>query len=160
MAGTLGYERPEWSLPRGAPSGWIDAIGVESRGLRRDARASGSTCLPATTRRGPTRWWSCTTATTSSTYADLPVVLDNLIDEGAIPPVIVALVQTRDRLGEYSGSRAHAQFLVHELLPALAGALADLARNRRTGCCWGRASARSRRSPPPSAIPACSAGWC
>ena len=53
------------------------------------------------------------------TYADLPVVLDNLIDEGAIPPVIAALVQTRDRLGEYSGSRAHARFLVQELLPAL-----------------------------------------
>ena len=52
-------------------------------------------------------------------YADLPVVLDNLIDAGEIPPVIAALVQTRDRLGEYSGSRAHARFLVQELLPAL-----------------------------------------
>ena len=57
------------------------------------------------------------------TYADLPVVLDNLIDAGEIPPVIAALVQTRDRLGEYSGGREHSAFLVGDLLPALAARL-------------------------------------
>jgi len=120
VAGTLGYERPEWSLPRGAPSGWIDAIGVESRAFG-ETRGVG-VYLPAG--HDPARAYPLVVVHDGDdfvTYADLPVVLDNLIDEGAIPPVIVALVQTRDRLGEYSGSRAHAQFLVHELLPALAG---------------------------------------
>ena len=39
------------------------------------------------------------------TYADLPVALDNLIEAGEIPPLVAALVQTGDRLGEYSGGR-------------------------------------------------------
>ena len=118
VAGTLGYERPEWSLPRGAPAGRIEEIGVasaafgETRGVR--------VYLPAGHDAG--RAYPLVVVHDGDdyvAYADLPVVLDNLIDEGAIPPVIVALVQTRDRLGEYSGSRAHARFLVQELLPAL-----------------------------------------
>jgi enterochelin esterase family protein len=54
-------------------------------------------------------------------FADLPAVLDNLIDAGEIPPVVAALIQTRDRLGEYSGGHAQAAFLACELLPALSG---------------------------------------
>jgi enterochelin esterase-like enzyme len=52
-------------------------------------------------------------------YADLDVVLDNLIDQGDIRPVVAALVQTRDRMGEYARARRHARYLVCELLPAL-----------------------------------------
>lgn len=118
VARTLGYARPEWSLPRGAPSGRIDEIGVaspsfgETRGVR--------VYLPAG--HDPGRTYPLVVVHDGDdfvAYADLPVVLDNLIDGSAIPPVIAALVQTRDRLGEYSGSRAHARFLVQELLPAL-----------------------------------------
>ena len=118
VAGTLGYERPEWSLPRGAPAGRIETIAVESPsfGETRDV----GVYLPAG--HDPARAYPLVVVHDGGdfvAYADLPVVLDNLIDEGDIPPVIAALVQTRDRLGEYSGSRAHARFLVQELLPAL-----------------------------------------
>jgi enterochelin esterase family protein len=53
------------------------------------------------------------------TYADLAVSLDNLIDAGDVPPLVAALVQTRDRMGEYARGRRHARYLVRELLPAL-----------------------------------------
>jgi enterochelin esterase family protein len=118
VAGTLGYERPEWTLPRGTPPGRIEEIAVASRvfGEVRGVRVY----LPAG--HDPERAYPLVVVHDGDdfvAYADLPVVLDNLIDEGAIPPVIAALVQTRDRLGEYSGSRAHARFLVQEVLPAL-----------------------------------------
>jgi enterochelin esterase family protein len=118
VAGTLGYERPEWSLPRGAPAGRIETVAVESPSFG-EARDVG-VYLPAG--HDPERVYPLVIVHDGGdfvAYADLPLVLDNLIDEGAIPPVIAALVQTRDRLGEYSGSRAHARFLVQELLPAL-----------------------------------------
>lgn len=117
-ARTLGYERPEWSLPRGAPAGRIEDLAIGSRafGETRAVRVY----LPAG--HDPAR--PCPLVVVHDgddfvSYADLPVVLDNLIDAGEIPPVIAALVQTRDRLGEYSGSRTHARFLVADLLPAL-----------------------------------------
>ena len=85
-------------------------------------------------------------------YADLPVVLDNLIDAGEIPPVIAALVQTRDRLGEYSGSRPTPAFWSPTCCRRSLRA-GGSPRRRGTACCSGRASARSPRSPPPFAIP-------
>lgn len=53
-------------------------------------------------------------------YADLKVVLDNLTHRLEIPSLIVALVQSPDRIKEYSGNVQHAKFLVHDLLPFLA----------------------------------------
>ena len=94
------------------------------------------------------------------TYADLPVVLDNLIDAGEIPPVIAALVQTRDRLGEYSGGRQHPAFLVGDLLPALGGALAHLGGAGRAGAARREPRGGGVAGRPRSAIPASSAGWC
>lgn len=119
VAGTLGYERPAWSLPRGAPPGRIEDIEVASRAfgeVRRvrvylPAGGEGAGALPLVVVHDGDDFVA---------YADLPVVLDNLIEAGEIPPVIAALVQTRDRLGEYSGGREHAAFLVDDLLPALA----------------------------------------
>ncbi|MFK8031818.1 MAG: alpha/beta hydrolase-fold protein [Gammaproteobacteria bacterium] len=52
-------------------------------------------------------------------YADMKLVLDNLIHRLEIPPVIVALVQSPDRLNEYCGNDTHAQFLVDDLLPLM-----------------------------------------
>jgi enterochelin esterase family protein len=118
VARTLGYERPTWSLPRGAPAGRIEAMPVESRvfGQTRGVQVY----LPAS--HDPARPAPLLVVHDGGdfvAYADLPLVLDNLIEAGEIPPVIAALVQTHDRLGEYSGSREHARHLVHELLPAL-----------------------------------------
>ena len=53
-------------------------------------------------------------------YADLKVVLDNLTHRLEIPSVIVALVQSTDRIKEYSGNDRHAQFIADELLPFMA----------------------------------------
>ena len=114
----MGYVRPDWSLPRGAPEGRIEEITVASRafGQGRGVRIY----LPAG--HDPERAYPLVVIHDGDdfvAYADLPVILDNLIDAGEIPPVIAALVQTRDRLGEYSGGRQHPAFLVGDLLPAL-----------------------------------------
>ena len=117
-ARTLGYERPQWSLPRGTPAGRIETMRVESRAFG-EAREVG-VYLPAG--HDPARVYPLVVIHDGEdfvNYAGLPVVLDNLIDAGEIPPVIAALVQTRDRLGEYSGGRQHPAFVVGELLPAL-----------------------------------------
>ncbi|MFO1142762.1 MAG: alpha/beta hydrolase-fold protein [Amaricoccus sp.] len=119
VARTLGYERPEWSLPRGAPAGRIERIEVASAAFG-EVRDVG-VYLPAG--YDPERAYPLVVVHDGGdfvTFADLPVVLDNLIDGGEIPAVIAALIQTRDRLGEYSGSREHAVFLARELLPQLA----------------------------------------
>jgi enterochelin esterase-like enzyme len=118
VAGTLGYERPEWSLPRGAPAGRIEEITVESRAFGEGRGVW--IYLPAG--HDPERAYPLVVIHDGDdfvAYADLPVILDNLIDAGEIPPVVAALVQTRDRLGEYSGGRQHPAFLVGDLLPAL-----------------------------------------
>lgn len=118
VARTLGYERPEWSLPRGAPAGRIEEIMVASRAFGEARRVR--VYLPAG--HDPARPCALVVIHDGDdfvAYADLPAVLDNLIDAGEIPPVIAALVQTRDRLGEYSGGRQHPAFLVGDLLPAL-----------------------------------------
>jgi len=115
---TFGYARPAWSEPRGAPAGHVESLPVESRvfGETRVEKvylparyAAGSPCPLVVIHDGDD----------FMTYADLAVSLDNLIDAGDIPPVVAALVQSRDRTGEYPRGRRHARYLVHELLPAL-----------------------------------------
>jgi enterochelin esterase family protein len=50
-------------------------------------------------------------------FANLKIVLDNLITRLEIPPLIVAMIQSPDRLREYAGDDRHADFLSQELLP-------------------------------------------
>ena len=50
-------------------------------------------------------------------YASLKTVLDNLITALEIPPLIVALTQSPDRLIEYAGDDRHAAFIAEDLLP-------------------------------------------
>ncbi|MGF9762561.1 alpha/beta hydrolase-fold protein [Microvirga sp. 0TCS3.31] len=115
---TYGYTRPAWSEPRGAPAGRIEALEVGSAafGERREERVY----LPT----GYTAERSYPLVIIHDgqdfiSYADLSVSLDNLIDAGDIPPIVAALVQTRDRMGEYARGRRHARYLVRELLPVL-----------------------------------------
>jgi enterochelin esterase-like enzyme len=128
---TWGYERPEWSKPRGAPAGRIESFVVESPtfGETRTERVY----LPAG--YDADRPYPVVVIHDGDdfvAYADLDVVLDNLIEQGDIRPVVVALVQTRDRIDEYARGRRHARYLVHELLPALNEryALSDRAEDR------------------------------
>jgi enterochelin esterase family protein len=52
-------------------------------------------------------------------YANLHPVLDNLIHHLEIPPLIVALTQSPDRLREYAADEQHAAFIADDLLPYL-----------------------------------------
>jgi enterochelin esterase family protein len=52
-------------------------------------------------------------------FAKLKSVLDNLIHRLEIPPMVVALTQSGDRLREYADDERHARFLVEELVPGL-----------------------------------------
>jgi enterochelin esterase family protein len=54
-------------------------------------------------------------------FASLQAVLDNLIERLELPPMVVALTQSPDRLNEYAASDEHARFLHDELLPLLEG---------------------------------------
>lgn len=115
---TYGYTRPDWSLPKGAPPGRIEPLIVDSQafGETREERLY----LPA----GHDAARPCPLIVIHDggdfiAHGDLMLSLDNLIAAEDIPPVIAALVQTRDRLGEYAGGRCHARYLAQELLPAL-----------------------------------------
>jgi enterochelin esterase family protein len=52
-------------------------------------------------------------------FANLKQVLDNLIHRLEIPPMIVALTQSPNRLDEYTDDERHAAFLVDELVPLI-----------------------------------------
>lgn len=53
-------------------------------------------------------------------YASMKIVLDNLIDRLELPDLIVACIDSPDRLKEYGADRRHAEFVTEELLPWLA----------------------------------------
>lgn len=50
-------------------------------------------------------------------FADLKVVLDNLIHRLEIQPMVCALTTSHDRLVEYANDERHSRFLVDELVP-------------------------------------------
>ena len=77
----------------------IDELEVATPLPRRPARARCVCTCPARFRRSAAiRCWSCTTARTTCAYASLQVVLDNLIHRLEIPPLIVALTDSPERL--------------------------------------------------------------
>jgi enterochelin esterase-like enzyme len=115
---TFGYARPDWSEAHGAPPGRIDEMAVTS-GAFGETRIE-RIYLPAghdTARAYPVV--VIHDGADFLSYAGLSVVLDNLIASGDIPPVVAALVQTRNRTTEYADGRLHARYIVHDLLPAL-----------------------------------------
>lgn len=54
-------------------------------------------------------------------FSSLQHVLDNLIERQELPPIIVALIQSPNRLEEYAASELHARFVGDELMPLLEG---------------------------------------
>ncbi len=66
-------------------------------------------------------------------YAGLKNVLDNLIHRLEIPAMIVAMIQSPDRLVEYTGDERHARFLSEDLLPALSARFPLLDDNKARG---------------------------
>lgn len=116
---TFGYSRPDWSLPSGAPAGRIETVPVDSKVF--DETREERIYLPNGHEAG--KAYPLVVIHDGDdfvTYADLAVSLDNLIAAGDIPPLMAALVQTRDRMGEYARGRRHARYIVLEFLPVLA----------------------------------------
>ncbi|MFT5045293.1 MAG: enterochelin esterase-like enzyme [Porticoccaceae bacterium] len=119
---TFGYERPEWTREQNSAEGQIKPLSVNS-GVFQETRNE-QVYLPAEydAQMHTNKAYPLVVIHDGAdfvTYADLQVSLDNLIASGAIPAIIVALVQTRDRLGEYSRGRRHARYLINDLLPTL-----------------------------------------
>jgi enterochelin esterase-like enzyme len=115
-----GYERPEWSLPNpDSREGSLHRKHVESTAFGESREIQ--VYLPATYRSN--RRYPLLVVHDGEDYlryADLKAVLDNLTHRLEIPSVIAALVQSPDRLNEYSGNDSHAKFLVDDLLPFMA----------------------------------------
>lgn len=115
-----GYVRPAWTEPDAeARTGTIEArqVGSEALGGPRDVQVY----LPARFRRN--RRYPLLIVHDGTDYlqfAALRTVLDNLIHALEIPQMIVAMIQSPDRLREYAGDERHAAWLAEELVPFLA----------------------------------------
>ena len=113
------YAVPVWtrSDPEARP-GTIETVRVRSKALGRDDEVS--VYLPARFRTS--RRYALLVAHDGLDYlrfSSLQTVLDNLIHQGEVAPLIVALTQSPTRLREYADDERHARYLVEELLPAL-----------------------------------------
>lgn len=112
-----GYERPSWTLANtDVRAGEIRTTHVDSA-VFKDTREV-QVYVPARFREK--RRYPLLIAHDGLDYvnfAALKVVLDNLIHALEIPALIVALIQSPDRLKEYGADDRHARFLNDELLP-------------------------------------------
>jgi enterochelin esterase-like enzyme len=112
----FGYERPEWTLhDELSRRGALEELHISSAALGSTRRVL--VYLPARFRRS--RRYPLLIVHDGEDYlrfADLKTVLDNLIHRLEIPPMIVCLTQSPDRLLEYAGHAAHARFLTEEVL--------------------------------------------
>jgi enterochelin esterase-like enzyme len=110
-----GYRQPAWTAEDSlARPGTIDRIVVPSAALG-DERSVG-VYVPARFRRS--RRYPLLIVHDGFDYlryANLQVVLDNLIHRLEIPPLIAALTQSPSRLEEYAGHAGHARFVAEEL---------------------------------------------
>ncbi|MBT8249063.1 MAG: prolyl oligopeptidase family serine peptidase, partial [Acidimicrobiia bacterium] len=114
------YERPAWSLPSSSVTpGSLTVLDVSSDIFGETRRAH--VYLPASDVDGPWPLLVAHDGCEYTEYAALTTVLDNLIAEGEIPPVACVLSDPGDRMAEYTGDDRHAEHIVHELIPAVAG---------------------------------------
>ena len=114
-----GYENPDWIVedPEARPGSLEDLTFVSD--VFRDPRPI-QVYLPARFRR--TRRYPLLVVHDGQDYlrfTDLKVVLDNLIHRLEIPPLVVAMTQSPNRLKEYANDDDHAHFIVKELVPLL-----------------------------------------
>ena len=114
-----GYEQPDWTLhdPE-ARLGEVHEQWVESAAFGESRPVL--VYLPArfrTTRRYPLL--VVHDGPDYLKFANLRVVLDNLIHRLEMQPMVVALAPSQDRLKEYADDERQARFLAEELLPAM-----------------------------------------
>lgn len=114
-----GYERPAWSLPDpGSRRGTVEEQTLDCKAFGESRTLQ--VYLPARFRR--TRRYPLLIVHDGADYtrfADLITVLDNLIQSLEIPPMVVVMTQSPDRLKEYGGNDKHAAFIGDELLTYL-----------------------------------------
>jgi enterochelin esterase-like enzyme len=110
-----GYVRPEWTdHSQDARPGTLDELSVASTAFGETRHVA--LYVPARFRRS--RRYPLLVVHDGLDYlryASLQTVLDNLIHRREIPPMIVALTQSPDRLKEYAGDEAHGRFIAREL---------------------------------------------
>ena len=113
------YQAPAWSEPDPeARPGTLESFRLRSASLGRNDEVR--VYLPARFRA--TRRYPLLVMHDGDDYlrfSALQVVLDNLIHRNEVAPLVVALIQSRDRLREYAADPRHARFLADELVPAL-----------------------------------------
>lgn len=112
-----GYKRPWWTLKRpDARVGSLDKLHINSEIFKeardlyiyKPARYRGNRRYPLLIVHDGIDYLK---------FADLKIVLDNLITSLEIPPLIAVMIQSPDRLLEYGAHDPHADFLANELLP-------------------------------------------
>jgi len=113
------YEEPEWAGADAEARAGILEAGVVPSPVFGGARPV-SVYLPARFRRN--RRYPLLIVHDGEEYlrySALQTVLDNLIHRDEIAPMIVALIQSPDRLREYGADERHSRWLVEDLLPWL-----------------------------------------
>ena len=114
-----GYVRPDWTVPDPeARAGTLETLELKSRALERKCEIG--VYIPARFRRR--RRYPLLVVHDGTDYlrfAQLQEVLDNLIHRLEIPPIMVALTSSRDRLREYGAHPGHARFICRELVPRM-----------------------------------------
>lgn len=115
-----GYERPVWTYDQpDTRAGSLDHLVLDNTPFGDSRRVT--VYLPARYRE--TRRYRLMVVHDGGDYlkyAAMKTVLDNLIDDMEIAPLIVALTHPHDRLTEYPDDRRHAAFVVEQLVPTLA----------------------------------------
>ena len=144
VARTLGYERPEWSLPRGAPAGRIEASRSRARPSARRA-TSGVPAGGLRSRAGLSAGGRARRRRLRHLRRPAGGARQPDRRRARSRPVIAALIQTRDRLGEYSGSRQHARLPRARAAAGSSRRAGVSPRPRASGCCSAQASGRWRR---------------
>lgn len=131
-----GYEVPEWAMPdRAARAGVMEDWVIASK-VFNDKRHM-HVYLPARFRK--TRRYGLLFVHDGHDYvrfANMKVVLDNLIHRLEIPSMIVAFSSSANRLGEYADDERHAKFVTEEVFPDLEARL-PLIGTPRARCLMG-----------------------
>jgi len=115
-----GYELPEWiHADPTARAGSV--VPFEMKSAAFGTTRTSKVYLPARFRA--TRRYPLLVVHDGSDYvrfADLKIVLDNLIHRLEIPDLIAVFTDSPDRLREYANDATHAQYITEELAPAIA----------------------------------------
>ena len=114
-----GYVRGDWTLPdSAAPEGSLEDRIFRSEAL--GARRNLSIYRPATFKES--RRYPLLIVHDGGDYmrfADLKVVLDNLIHRSEIAALVAVITRPEDRIEQYRDSLAHARYIAEELVPSL-----------------------------------------